>query len=53
MDKIISAAILLIVAYLILTFLVPFLSGVWATIANIVVVIGAIVGLMKIVGMWF
>ena len=53
MDKIISALIILVVAYCILAFLVPFLSGIWATIATIVVVIGAIVGLMKVVGMWF
>jgi len=53
MDKIISAVILLVVAFLILTVLVPFLTGVWHTVAVIVVVVGAIVGLMKIVGAWF
>lgn len=53
MDKIIAAGILLVVAYLILTFLVPFVHGTLATIVTIVVVLGAIVGLMKIVGMWF
>lgn len=53
MNQIISAAILLVIALLIIHFLVPLLTGIWATIALLVVVIGAIVGLMKIAGMWF
>ncbi len=53
MDKIINAVILIAVALAIVYWFIPLLTGVLHTIALIVVVIGAIVGLMKIVGMWF
>jgi len=53
MDKIIQAVILLVIALAILYFLVPLLTGIFHTIVLILVVVGGIVGLMRIAGMWF
>lgn len=56
MEKIISAAILLVIAWAILYFLVPFVAAVsvvLGTIITVLVAVGAIVGLMKIAGLWF
>jgi len=53
MDKIINAIILIVVALAIVYWLLPLLTGILHTIALVLVVVGAIVGLMKIAGMWF
>lgn len=53
MDKIIQAAILILIALGIIYFLVPLLSGFLHLLVLIVVIVGAIIGLMKIGGMWF
>lgn len=53
MNQIIQAVVLLVVAFLIISFLIPLLTGIWHTVVLVVVVIGAILGLMKIAGMWF
>lgn len=53
MNKLIAAAILVVIALLIMYFFVPMLPGIWHTAAIIIVPIGAIVGLMRIGGMEF
>lgn len=53
MDKIIQAVILIVIALGIIYFLVPLLSGFIHTLVLVVVIVGAIIGLMKIAGMWF
>ena len=53
MNQIIQAVILIVIAMLIIYFLLPLLTGIWHTAALIVVVIGAILGLMRIGGLWF
>lgn len=53
MDKIISAAILILIVWVIVAFLLPLLTGTIHTIAAVVVAVGGIIGLMKIAGMWF
>ena len=53
MDKIISATILLVIAYVILNDLVPVLMAPWEMIVSILVVLASIAGLMKIGNIWF
>ncbi len=53
MEKVINIVIALVVAWVIITFLVPFLPAPFGVIATVVVVIAAIVYLMKVVGLWF
>lgn len=53
MQKIINAGILLVIALAIIYYLIPLLTGPLHAIALIVVVIGAIVGLLRIAGATF
>lgn len=53
MNTIIQIAVVFLVAFLIIKFLIPLLTGTIAIIALVLVVIGAIIALMKIGGLWF
>lgn len=53
MDKIISTIILIVIVWVIVAFLLPLLTGAVHAVAALVVAAGAIIGLMRIGGMWF
>lgn len=53
MTKLIQAAIVVIIYLVIVIYMLPHVTGGFAWIVGLLVTIGAIVGLMKIGGLWF